>query len=147
MFARIANAAWVEEHWSALGGQHERYSELCGECWKGKLCVTSNADVYPCVFSRATRLGDAKAGLWALLQTAKLADFREKVREMQARMPSVLPRRQTFDPMMQEQCPPVTDPCNPTFCGPDGPCQPQACPPGDACNPQLCNPCQPCGPS
>jgi hypothetical protein len=126
-----------------LGGEGERFEELCGQCWKGKLCVTSTGEVFPCVFSRATQLGDARSGLSGILQTAKLADFREKVRALEARRPQTALSGRPGDSRMQQQCPPVTDPCNPTFCGPDGPCQPQACPPGDACNPQLCNPCQP----
>jgi MoaA/NifB/PqqE/SkfB family radical SAM enzyme len=61
----------------------ERYEELCGQCWKGKLCVTSSGSVFPCPLSRATDLGDVKSGLSAILQTAKLTAFRHKVRVMQ----------------------------------------------------------------
>jgi MoaA/NifB/PqqE/SkfB family radical SAM enzyme len=66
-----------------LGTPGERYDELCGQCWKGKLCVTSSGAVFPCPLSRATDLGDVKSGLSAILQTAKLTDFRHKVRLMQ----------------------------------------------------------------
>jgi MoaA/NifB/PqqE/SkfB family radical SAM enzyme len=68
-----------------LDGEGERFEELCGQCWKGKLCVTNGGDVFPCVFSRATRLGDVKSGLLAILQTARLTEFRNKVRALEAR--------------------------------------------------------------
>jgi MoaA/NifB/PqqE/SkfB family radical SAM enzyme len=68
-----------------LGGEEERYEELCGQCWKGRLCVTPSGEAFPCVFSRCTRLGDARTGLSEILQSAKLARFREKVRELEAR--------------------------------------------------------------
>ena len=60
----------------------ERYDQLCGQCWKGNLCVTSGGDVFPCVFARATPLGNARAGLRDILQTSTLIKFRSKVREM-----------------------------------------------------------------
>lgn len=33
-------------------------TELCGQCWKGKLCIDANGDVYPCVFSRFAPVGN-----------------------------------------------------------------------------------------
>jgi hypothetical protein len=65
-----------------LDCEGERYYELCGQCWKGKLCVTSSGEVFPCVFSRATRLGDVKLGLLGILHTATLTGFRQKVRTL-----------------------------------------------------------------
>jgi MoaA/NifB/PqqE/SkfB family radical SAM enzyme len=111
-----------------LGGEGERYEELCGRCWKGRLCVTPSGEVFPCVFSRATRLGDVKAGLRGILQTAKLTEFRRKVRTLDR------PRA---------QCGP-DDPCNPAICcGPADPCNPAiCCGPDDPCNPAIC-----CGPA
>ncbi|OJJ23804.1 hypothetical protein BKI52_05490 [marine bacterium AO1-C] len=35
-------------------------NELCGQCWKGKLCVTASGDAYPCVFSRGFKVGNVK---------------------------------------------------------------------------------------
>jgi MoaA/NifB/PqqE/SkfB family radical SAM enzyme len=105
-----------------LGGEGERYEELCGQCWKGRLCVTSTGEVFPCVFSRATRLGEVRSGLLGILQTAKLTDFRQKVRVLHER---------------------AQDPCQPYPCPPDGPCDPHGgCPP-TTCTP-TCTP--PCGP-
>jgi MoaA/NifB/PqqE/SkfB family radical SAM enzyme len=115
-----------------LGCEGERYEELCGQCWKGKLCVTSSGDVFPCVFSRATRLGDVKLGLVGVLQAAMLTDFRQKVRAMY--------EDDLTDPD-DPQCNPLST-CNPNDCNPNG------CNPLD-CNPlgSNCNPCNPCGPA
>ncbi|HEV3443664.1 MAG TPA: radical SAM protein, partial [Gemmataceae bacterium] len=63
----------------------ENYQELCGECWKGKLCVTARGDVFPCVFARGTRLGDARSGLATILLCEKLTEFRQRVRELHRR--------------------------------------------------------------
>jgi MoaA/NifB/PqqE/SkfB family radical SAM enzyme len=107
-------------HLVRLGGEGERYDELCGDCWKGRLCVTPSGDVFPCVLSRATRLGDAKAGLRGILQTAKLTDFRQKVRAMQE-CPSA--PRSPSTPMLC--CGPECSPCGPGGCGPGtGTCWP-----------------------
>ena len=63
----------------------EDHSKLCGQCWKARLCVTSSGEVYPCVFSRATRLGDAHDGLKPILASVKLRGFREDLRELESR--------------------------------------------------------------
>ena len=106
-----------------LGGEAERFEELCGQCWKGKLCVTSSGAAFPCVFARATDLGDVRSGLSGVLQTAKLTDFRRKVRVMHQRGAS-------------KACLPSCTPagCTPYACSPSG-----ACTPTD-CIPQNCNP-------
>jgi MoaA/NifB/PqqE/SkfB family radical SAM enzyme len=105
-----------------LGDEGERYEELCGQCWKGKLCVTSSGDVFPCVFSRATPLGDVKSGLLGILQTAMLTDFRQKVHAMHER---------------GLMCGPG---CDPGDCPPAAPCQPSQCPPECPCSPSQCGP-------
>ena len=61
----------------------ERYEQLCGQCWKGKLCVTPSGESFPCVFSHATHLGDARQGLATLLQTPRLQIFRERLQELE----------------------------------------------------------------
>ena len=105
-----------------LGGQAERFEELCGHCWKGRLCVTSSGDAFPCVFSRATSLGDARCGLAGILLSAKLAAFRQKVRAIHDHAP---------------------DDCGPYPCPPDGPCDPHGgCPP-TTCTPNCSPPCAP----
>jgi MoaA/NifB/PqqE/SkfB family radical SAM enzyme len=104
--------------------QGERYEELCGQRWKGKLCVTSGGDVFPCVFSRATRLGDAKYGLRRILQSATLTIFRNRVRALHERAEDCTP---------SGHCAPLGDDCVPRECSPKA---------DDNCGPRNGN----CGP-
>lgn len=104
-----------------LGTPGERYEELCAQCWKGKLCVTSSGAVFPCPLSRATNLGDVKAGLSSILQTARLTDFRQKVRAMHEdridRLRVASGRTMAADdPCIPEDCIPTN--CIPTDCIP-----------------------------
>lgn len=124
-----------------LGTMRERYNELCGQCWKGKLCVTPSGDCFPCVFSRATCLGNAKLGLRSILVSEKLLQFREIMREVQTTQIHTVA---DFLPGESAQCRPDTacNPCEPTscfpsLCGPDQPSDP-------GCMPRDCGP--PCGP-
>ena len=116
-----------------LGAPGERYEELCGECWKGKLCVTSKGTVFPCPFSRATALGDAKAGLAEILRTSKLTAFRQTVRGMQE------------DRLAKRRLAPGTPTAGSDDCIPDD-CIPTNCIPTD-CIPTNCIPtnCIPTG--
>jgi MoaA/NifB/PqqE/SkfB family radical SAM enzyme len=123
-------------------GDAERYEELCGECWKGKLCVTSTGEVFPCVFARATRLGVVKSGLMRILLASKLMEFRRTVRAAANRGRGCLPASCDPAPSTQkvvgQHCNPEAtcnpDTCNPNDCNPNAPCNP------DACNPNICNP-------
>lgn len=56
------------------------FSELCGSCWKGKLCVESGGNVFPCVFSRFYPLGNVLGGgsLGTILKGKLLGSFRVK---------------------------------------------------------------------
>jgi MoaA/NifB/PqqE/SkfB family radical SAM enzyme len=123
-----------------IGDDSERYDELCGQCWKGRLCVTSSGDVFPCVFSRATRLGDIRLGLSAILQTSRLADFRRKVRALEQDRAAA-----TVGPAKNQACsPPGCGPeCAPSGCGPGG-CPPTGlCDPSSTCTPTCSPPCAP----
>jgi hypothetical protein len=100
----------------------ERLDELCGKCWQGKLCVTSSGEAFPCIFSRKTCLGNAKAGLGAILDGDKLRDFRR----------AIYHHRGGLD---ESDCMPGSDlPCNPD-CNPN--CNPNSdpCRPDDSCLP------------
>jgi MoaA/NifB/PqqE/SkfB family radical SAM enzyme len=99
-----------------LGTRGERYEELCGQCWKGKLCVTSRGAVFPCPLSRATDLGDVKSGLSGILHTAKLTDFRQKVRVMHEDRLDKL--RAASGMAMATDDPCIPDDCIPTDCIP-----------------------------
>jgi MoaA/NifB/PqqE/SkfB family radical SAM enzyme len=109
----------------------ERYDELCGQCWKGRLCVTSSGIAFPCVFSRATPLGDAKLGLSEILRSPRLTRFRQEVRTLEE-------KRSGFT----VACSPNTQ-CSPHNCSPNLPCAPQGpfCSPDSACGPGTT--CQP----
>jgi MoaA/NifB/PqqE/SkfB family radical SAM enzyme len=100
----------------------EHFEELCGKCGQGKLCITSSGAVFPCVFSRATRVGDAKGSLASILESSGLRAFRERM----------------FATNVADCNPDCTPYCNPN-CSPD--CMPH-------CNPN-CNPdCSPnCNPN
>ena len=93
----------------------EPMSQLCGECWKGKLCVTSSSRTYPCVFSRFVDLGDAKAGIDAILASDPLAMFRsglKRYRKEQEALRKNNPRAEV-DSGTNTQCSPKCSPCGP----------------------------------
>jgi hypothetical protein len=113
-----------------LSGDGERYDQLCGQCWKGRLCVTCGGEVFPCVFSRATGLGDVRSGLSGVLRTAKLADFRRKVRAMHQGGASEIVM------CAPESCAPKS--CAPESCAPKS-CAPESCAP-KSCAPEDCDP-------
>ena len=58
----------------------EPLDELCGNCWKGKLCVTSGGDLLPCVFARFWPVGMAANGIHAALEGNRLLAFRSIMR-------------------------------------------------------------------
>ena len=87
----------------------EDFSQLCGQCGKARLCVTSTGDIYPCVFSRQTPLGDARNGLRAALGSATLAGFCAAM-DLERRL-----RLEGQDD---------SDFCNPGPCHPSNPCSP-----------------------
>jgi MoaA/NifB/PqqE/SkfB family radical SAM enzyme len=106
----------------------ERFEELCGKCWDGKLCVTPSGDAFPCVFSRATHLGNAKGSLIPIVQGAKLRAFRERMLAMRPRGAETA--YADCNPYCNPNCSPDCMPyCNPN-CNPD--CMPQCYP---NCNP------------
>jgi MoaA/NifB/PqqE/SkfB family radical SAM enzyme len=109
----------------------EPMAELCGECWKGKLCVIASGKVYPCVFSRFADMGNAKDGIGTVLSDGRLMDFRVRLRryrrEEEAKQVGAEARRD----------------CNPR-CSPCSPDEFRECRPANATG---CDPtCSPCGP-
>jgi radical SAM protein with 4Fe4S-binding SPASM domain len=55
-------------------------SELCGQCWSGKLCIDASGDAYPCVFSRNARTGNVlEVGLAEILSGTRLQNFRRNM--------------------------------------------------------------------
>lgn len=131
----------------------EAAPDLCGHCWRGRLCITSDGMAYPCVFARTNPVGSTDDGLAAILAGTALGGFR---RALHARVRGAedtehadhhLGCGPTFP-----HCVPLGDPCSPEEgrrCLPVGgrPCIPQ----GGACSPEspFCVPqggLPPCGP-
>jgi MoaA/NifB/PqqE/SkfB family radical SAM enzyme len=121
------------------------FSELCGQCWKGKLCVTSLGRVYPCVFSRFADLGDVRRGISTILQEAPLFKFRTALSQHQDK------RYRQHEGFISEPPPVATPGLHMHVCGPDL-CDPSSsnCGPGTfKCMPSQgpCSPDSRCAPS
>ena len=51
--------------------------ELCGACWRGKLCVDAKGEARPCVFTRDVSVGNVlDGGLTAVVNGTRLRAFR-----------------------------------------------------------------------
>jgi MoaA/NifB/PqqE/SkfB family radical SAM enzyme len=106
--------------------------ELCGECWKGKLCVTSSGRVYPCVFSRFADLGTAQSGIQNIVNDNALLEFRTALRNNHRKK-----QLRESSSTQVRSCDPETD------CGPDVKCEPTS----SRCGPMVFEPCGPdCSP-
>jgi MoaA/NifB/PqqE/SkfB family radical SAM enzyme len=92
----------------------EDLSQLCGQCGRSRLCLTSTGAIYPCVFSRRTPLGDARDGLRSALEGATLAGFRA-AKELEQRSRRLRPGGSAFC----EPGPPVPIPYPPDEPQPD----------------------------
>lgn len=150
---------------AATGAElNDPMSELCGECWKGKLCVTSSGKAYPCVFSRFAEVGHANSGIDRIVSSQRLADFRRALRDY--RRVNVLGSERAYE---DAGCGPQTcsPACQPSVfkCAP-GTCSPRSVPQADrrtnnsgtslaivegegaisACGPTCSPTCSPCTP-
>jgi MoaA/NifB/PqqE/SkfB family radical SAM enzyme len=138
-------------------------AELCGECWKGKLCIDSFGKIYPCVFSRFADLGTTNDGIKDILDSNPLITFRTNFKKYCDDREAKRKLHSAPIELHQDTCGPTCSPCNPdTFidcspggvsrcspnCGPSSSfCEPSAGPCGpDRCNP-ACGPSRHCGPS
>ncbi len=97
---------------TARSGVHE----LCGNCWRGKLCITSDGSAYPCVFSRFEKVGDVVTdGLAPIISGVALKTFRKTLAVQDQRHPTGKCRPDVCGP----------EECNPGECYPDNaPCKP-----------------------
>lgn len=107
-----------------------KFAGLCGQCSRGRLCVTNTGEVYPCIMSRTFPVGDVlDGGLRNVFHGHPIRDFRT---EMDAEIWGASP---ACEPKNMQDCNPTTTPC--MVCGPG------------ACRPDW-NPCVPevpsCGP-
>jgi hypothetical protein len=150
----------------------EPMSQLCGECWKGKLCATSSGTAYPCVFSRFAGVGAVRNGIRKIIEGDELLAFRANLSKRQHTQTlnhvpepngnsghANVPGDRGHTGLVAQQCGPLE--CNPQtclpcgpyrFCNPCGPdrfieCQPGRgdCVPLSKCNP-ACSPGAPCLP-
>ncbi len=111
----------------------EDVNELCGSCWRGKLCISPSGTIYPCVFSRFRPVGSVKDGIAEVVGCKALRNFREEV--------YAVDQWRHIGPMAMT-CSPEEDPgpCNPEQ--DPGPCSPEQDP--GPCNPeQDPGPCDP----
>jgi MoaA/NifB/PqqE/SkfB family radical SAM enzyme len=68
---------------SSLVKERDAYSHLCGNCWSGKLTVSSDGNIYPCVFARQFKVGNIRhEQLTDVLKKNELLTFRHKVHDM-----------------------------------------------------------------
>jgi MoaA/NifB/PqqE/SkfB family radical SAM enzyme len=148
---------------------HEKSSildDVCGNCWNGRLCVTSNGDVFPCIMSRSTKVGNAlQSDIAEILETNKLFEFRKNIKELFSFNTPYLAAGCGPDhdnhcgPDHNSNCGPDHDHCGPdhdthcgpdhsTQCGPDHNCGPGnvSCGPQESCGPEHCGPNHNCGP-
>jgi MoaA/NifB/PqqE/SkfB family radical SAM enzyme len=107
-------------------------AELCGECWKGKICVTNTGKTHPCVFSRFADLGCAKTGILDILSSDGLRDCR-RIMELRWSRPNSIG-------LLKSGC----DPCNPpVFPQPEPRCLPMEITQRSIGTFSDCSPCNP----
>jgi MoaA/NifB/PqqE/SkfB family radical SAM enzyme len=123
--------------------------ELCGSCWKNKLCVTSSGNVHPCIMSRMIDVGSVlRNSITDIVSSQRLIEERKALFDIAA---------SKYRADCNPHCNPVGD-CNPNgYCNPDH-CNPKVrCIPGSIqeagshrleadCNPH-CNPVGDCNPN
>jgi MoaA/NifB/PqqE/SkfB family radical SAM enzyme len=67
---------------ATLVQEKDDYSHLCGACWKGRLAVSSDGAIYPCIFARKFKVGNImQEQLDDVLKKQELAGFRKIVYE------------------------------------------------------------------
>lgn len=134
-------------------GEEEPMSPLCGECWKGKLCITATGRAYPCVFSRFAEVGSIEVGVRGIVSGEPLSEFRAALREYRRNAESKGGglSLEAGDCGPDTRCRPTCSPCGPAeFSEPCGPCEPTCspCQPVHFCVPErMCAPDLRCGPT
>lgn len=102
------------------------FDTLCGHCWMGKLAISYDGSVFPCVFARDFILGNVtNERLQDIVKKDSCIKFREDAYRM-------------FNSKKYEnknnQCQPY-EPCFPLMGCPPNPCDPNMCQPGWECEP------------
>lgn len=123
-------------------------AELCGECWKGKLCVTPSGRSYPCVFSRFADVGQAKEGLRKVLKDDALLEFRHRLKKYRSRKDLKNTALAGADEAGVDATTLAMGACGPdVICNPDLTCPPNCGPHSSSCGPtQFCVPARICPP-
>jgi len=113
-------------------------TELCGSCWRGSICVSSEGLLSPCIMSRAWNVGSVlESDFESLLRSAALREIRERIYH-EVWLTNLSKSEDLEESQSQEPCYPN---CNPR-CSPS--CNPIDCNPRHQCNPDLyCGPCYP----
>jgi len=101
-------------------------SQLCGACGRGKVAVSPDGDVWPCVFSRWMPVGNVRReSLAEIVNGSEMASATAALQPQLERLPSMA---KPCDPVCGPNCGPACNPsCWPTGagpCGPKGGCQP-----------------------
>ncbi len=97
-------------------------SNLCGNCWKGSLCVLPNGNVIPCTMARTEVIGSVlEESLKAITESDRLLHFRSRIKK---KFGFVLPSREGN-----------SGPCSPNSCAPLGPVDVPQCSPRSGCYP------------
>ncbi len=98
--------------------------DVCGHCWKGRLCVTTDGSAFPCIMSRSVLTGSVlDSSVKQVLESHTLGSFRAKVHK----------HFQDLDEANHSSgCSPDMW-CSPHNCAPNG-CSPKDCAPSN-CSP------------
>ena len=103
--------------------------QLCGHCGEGKLAISPEGEVWPCVFSRWLRLGNVRA--------SSLAEVNLRAKPVRRWLAAAFANH-LRDPSLGRRCDPDR------LCPPTKRCDPDDGNPGPVCVPHLrCNPFKP----
>lgn len=109
-----------------------QFGDLCGQCWKGSVCVTATGDAFPCIMSRAFKVGNVlEQGLVSVVSSKALRGFRREQKDFEDKRlgpdpkPCMVCSPGPCAPDMADPPPPPAPPCIPT------------CPPRDPCTPRI----------
>jgi len=91
-------------------------TEVCGQCWKGKLCIDPFGKLSPCIMSKAWPIGDlAETSLFEVVERGKLRKTRSDMAHDFGETSKGI----------------AMNPCRPNHCGPGDPY------PAPTCNPTF----------
>jgi radical SAM protein with 4Fe4S-binding SPASM domain len=113
-------------------------SQLCGACAQGKVAVSPNGDVWPCVFARWMPIGNVlDSALAEIVASPQMETVQRALGRNDSALSGCPP--QNCEPGCQPSCGPSCTPSDFRMAKPPAKCAPQTqCPP--ASNPSPCNP-------